>query len=156
MASMTRATLVVLLALASACASSSSTSRPRSSGSPPPRPTGSAGGPNAVPGQDAVEDAYALWTKMRGNAEKALAAGPGDPNSGWLERALESDGRALLGILARPEFDSYAAERDELRARMLFVIKPPAAEDRREAVRSVEESFAQILKRRRGPAPASG
>jgi hypothetical protein len=92
--------------------------------------------------------------KVRVNAEKAVALGPDDPNHGWLERAIESDGRALFQMLSRPEFEPYAAARGEIRARLLFVIKPPTKEDRRDAVQSVDRGFGEILKRHgRAPAP---
>jgi hypothetical protein len=59
-------------------------------------------------------------------------------------------------MLSRPEFDAFAATRDELRARLLFVIKPPSVEDRREAIKAVDQGFAEIQKRRGRPAQASG
>lgn len=89
------------------------------------------------------------------NAEKAVALAANDPNHGWLERAIESDGRALFQMLSRPEFEPYAAARGEIRARLLFVIKPPTPEDRREAVKSIEHGFGEILKQRGHAAPAA-
>jgi hypothetical protein len=147
------AVIAALVLLAAAC---SSPSRPAQAPRPAttvaaPADDAPAGATDArVPtGQDAVESAYALWTKMKVNAEKALAAGPDDPNRGWLDRALESDGRALVSALGSPAFDSFPATRDEVRARVLFVIKPPAPEDRREAIKAVEDGFVEILKRHR-------
>jgi hypothetical protein len=101
-------------------------------------------------GQGDVEDAFALWSKLRVNAEKALAAGAADPNRGWLDRAIEADGRALIAALGSPGFEAFAATRDEIRARVAFVIKPPSPEDRREAVKAIDEGFAGLRKVRRG------
>jgi hypothetical protein len=113
-------------------------------------------GASQIPaGQDAVENAYTLWMKLRTNAEKALAAPADDPGRGWLDRTLETDGRALVAALGSPAFDVFASARDELRARVIFVIKPPTPEDRREAIKSVDQGFSNILKRHRGtPAPS--
>jgi hypothetical protein len=107
-----------------------------------------------VAGADPIEDAHALWVRIRTNAEKAAQIAPGDPNSGWLDRAIDSDGRALFDLLSGSAFDSYAVPRDAIRARLLLVIKPPTPEDRREAVQSLDKSFAELMKRARTAAPS--
>lgn len=152
-----RAAIAVLALFAVSCASSSRPSRRAAQPSAPragtiaeaPGPTDRPGAPRPS-GRNPVEDAYALWTKLRSNAEKALAVSSDDPNRGWLDRALDSDGRALVAALGNPAFDPFSSARDELRARILFVIKPPTPEDRREAIKAAEEGFAGILKRHRG------
>ena len=55
-------------------------------------------------------------------------------------------------MLSRPEFEPYAVTRGEIRARLLFVIKRPRPQDRREAIQAVDQGFAEIAKRR----PRSG
>jgi hypothetical protein len=148
--------------MAAAC----STSGPRRGSSAPPPPPPPPPSPiedatatslpttPAAPGEDAIADAYALWGKLRVNAEKAVVLAADDPSRGWLDRAIDSDGRALFLLLSRPEFEPYSALRGEIRARLLFVVKPPTPEDRREAIQFVDRGFAEILKRRGRPVPA--
>jgi hypothetical protein len=109
-------------------------------------------------GDDPISDAHEVWVRIRTNAEKIGRIDAGDANRGWLERAIDSDGRALFTMLSRCEFDAYPAARGSIRARLLFVIKPPSPEDRREAVQVVDQEFTDLLKRRgRAPEPrASG
>jgi hypothetical protein len=157
--------LILLLAAAAlgpACSSPSPP--PRAAGAAPcPCPSPAPGQPDsgapvatdAAAGEDVISEAHALWAKLRVNAEKLAAAGPDDPNRGWLERAVDSDGRVLFQALSRPEFEPYAAIRGEIRARLLFVIKPPPAEDRREAIQFVDRGFGEIQKRRGRAAPAA-
>jgi hypothetical protein len=105
--------------------------------------------PSEVAGVDPVDDAQALWVRIRTNAEKAGQLAAGDPNTGWLERALDADGRALFTLLSRPDFDGVAVPRDVIRARLLIVIKPPTAQDRKEAVLAVDQEFPTFVKRAR-------
>jgi hypothetical protein len=137
------------LVLAAACSSPPS---PRTASCSPCAPAAGGVGVSSAPavgaaGEEAVAGAWALWSKIRVNAEKAVVLPAGDPNKGWLDRALESDGRELFTPLSRPEFEPYAATRGEIRARLLFVIKPPTPEDRREAIQFVDRGFAEIFKR---------
>jgi hypothetical protein len=148
---------LIAAVLGAGCASSGSPRRsPPSPPSPPasaPAYTEAASRP-AVAGDDAISEAQALWLKVRSNAEKAAALEPSDPSRGFFDRALDTDGRALFTMLARPEFEPYAVTRGEIRARLLFVIKAPTPEDRREAIQAVDRGFAEIASpdysRRRG------
>jgi hypothetical protein len=130
-----------------------------SSSSPPRRADGGTSAPVAIPvstaapGEDAVADAHALWAKIRVNAEKAVALSADDPSRGWIDRALDSDGRALFLLLSRSEFEPYAAIRGEIRARLLFVIKPPTPDERRAAIQFVDRGMTEILKQRGQAAP---
>jgi hypothetical protein len=129
----------VILALTTASCSSSSKR------CPPPQATSASAA--TLSGDSPVEDANEVWLKIKTNAERAAKIEPGDPNRGWVDRAIEADGRVLFELLAKPEFDPYAVTRGDIRARLLFVIKPPTPEDRREAVVAIDRGFAEMTGR---------
>jgi hypothetical protein len=150
-----RAPVILCALIAVVLAASCATSGSRRSTAPPmasaPADAEATSRP-AVAGNDAIADAEALWLKVRANAEKAAALEPSDPGHGFLDRELDVDGRALFTMLSRPEFEPYAVTRGEIRARLLFVIKAPTPQDRRDAIQEVDRGFAEIAKRR----PRSG
>ena len=146
--------LLASLALGAACSSAPRRTNAAPASATASAPTGStsAAPSTAAPGEDVIAEAHALWTRLRVTAEKACVVEANDPSRGWIDRTLDTDGRALFNLLSRAEFEPYAAMRGEIRARLLFVIKPPTVEDRREAILAVDRGFAEILKRRGRPA----
>ena len=110
---------------------------------PPPPPPASAAGPvrrrrvqtRRSQGEDDVEDAYALWAQAaRERREGGRAPAPTTrAAAGSIARSNPTAARSSP-LLSRPEFEPYAVTRGEIRARLLFVIKPPTPEDRREAI----------------------
>jgi hypothetical protein len=120
---------------------------------PPPLPAQQAC--PVVAGHDPVEDAHELWIRIKTNAEKLAKLDAGDPNRGWLERSIDAEGRSLFTLLSNCAFDSHPVSRGAIRARLLFVVKPPTPEDRREAVQAVDQEFAALMKRRAGARASS-
>jgi hypothetical protein len=97
--------------------------------------------------REPIRAAHALWNRVKWLAHGIDDLEKDDPTRVAHETEIEVLCRRILGLLARDEFEPHSFERGHLRARLMFVIRPPADVERQSAVAAVDADFDRIMTR---------